>query len=162
WDVLPFMMLRSASILLATSVVLLGQSPRDEFEVASVKPSAPERFNSFSIRYDPGGRAQFLGVPLQMLLMQAYDLRAFQIVGGGDWVRNDRWDIEAKAPEAQAPLGKEKRASVLQALIADRFHLMAHQESRQLQIYSLEVSKSGPKLVASSASAPDFRFRPGS
>jgi hypothetical protein len=57
-----------------------AQTAKTEFDVASVKPSAPDKFNSFAIRNAPGGRVQLLGAPLRMILMEAYDMRTFQIL----------------------------------------------------------------------------------
>lgn len=148
-------------LLLGILAIELGQAQktRSEFDVASVKPSAPDRYNSFAIRNAPGGRVQLLGAPLRMILMEAYDMQAFQISGGPDWVRNDRWDIEAKADGTEGRLPRADRDAMLQALIADRFHLMAHQESRQMPIYTLEVNKKGPNLAEHAG--PDQEFRPG-
>ena len=150
-------------LLVAFLAVRVGQAQtaRSVFDVVSVKPSAPDRFNSFAIRTAPGGRVQLLGAPLRMILMEAYDIRAFQIVGGPDWIRNDRWDIEAKADGVEGRLSRTDRNTMLQSLIADRFHLEAHQESRRAQIYALEVSKGGPKLVEHTGTDQEFRPGPG-
>ena len=138
-----------------------AQTARSVFDVASVKPSAPNKFNSFAIRTQPGGRVQLLGAPLRMILMEAYDMRAFQIVGGPDWIRDDRWDIEAKADGVEGRLSRTDRNTMLQSLIVERFHLKAHQESRRAQIYTLEVSKRGPKLVEHTGTDQEFRPGPG-
>jgi uncharacterized protein (TIGR03435 family) len=118
-----FMTVRRPVFSSVLALVLPAQRSATEFDVASVKPSAPDRFNSFAIRNAPGGRVQLLGAPLRMILMEAYDIQAFQILGGSDWVRNDRWDIEAKADGIEGRLTRADRNTMLQALIADRFRL---------------------------------------
>jgi bla regulator protein blaR1 len=155
------MTIRYLSLLGVLVIVLRAQKPKTEFDVVSVKPSAPDRYNSFAIRNAPGGRVQLLGAPLRMILMEAYDMQAFQIIGGGDWVRNDRWDIEARAEGTEGRLTRVDRNLMLQSLIADRFHLRAHEESRQAQIYTLEANKRGPKLVEHTGPDQEFRLGPG-
>jgi uncharacterized protein (TIGR03435 family) len=90
------------------------------------------------------------------LITYAYQVRDFQISGGPDWVRSERFDIEAKEPdELREELQKlppeqrwEKDYSLVQSMLADRFKLKVRQETRELPIYALVVAKSGPKLEA--------------
>jgi len=50
-----------------------------------------------------------VGVPLRMLIMQAYDVKVFQISGGPDWIRTDRWDIMAKAEGVEGRLSRDRQ-----------------------------------------------------
>ena len=119
------------------------------FEVASVKPnkSGDQRV---MIQMPPTGRYTATNIALRMLLRQAYDVQDFQIVGGPNWLASDRFDIVAKPPDGMT--GPEQIRPMLRALLADRFKLVAHNETREMPIYSLVVARAdgklGPKLSA--------------
>jgi hypothetical protein len=70
-------------IFTAAAAVMLGQTPtpRKEFDVVSVKPSAPDEHNSFMFQSLPGGTIRLVSVPLRMMIMEAYGAKAFQISG---------------------------------------------------------------------------------
>jgi uncharacterized protein (TIGR03435 family) len=119
------------------------------FDVASVKPnkSGDQRV---MIQMPPTGRYTATNIALRMLLRQAYDVQDFQIVGGPNWLASDRFDIVAKPPDGMT--GPEQIRPMLRALLADRFKLVAHNETREMPIYSLVVARAdgklGPKLSA--------------
>jgi uncharacterized protein (TIGR03435 family) len=110
-------------IFIATLTVALAQAPavRKEFDVVSVKPSTPDEHNSFMTQRLPGGSLRLIGVPLRMMIMRAYDVKAFQISGGPDWVRADRWDVLAKAEGVVDRLTLAQERPMLQALLGDAF-----------------------------------------
>jgi uncharacterized protein (TIGR03435 family) len=87
------------------------------------------------------------GVPLRMLIMEAYDVRRFQVSGGPGCMSTERWDIEAKAEGVQGQLPIGQTLKMLRALITDRFHLELHHETKDMTIYALVVSKNGSKLT---------------
>jgi bla regulator protein BlaR1 len=151
-------------ILVAAVTGLLAQSPvaPKVFDVVSVKPSAPDEHNSFMFQNLPGGTLRLAGVPLRMLMMQAYDVKVFQISGGPDWIRTERWDILAKAEGVEGRLSRAQENPMLQALMADRFQLKVHQETREMPVYALVVDKKGSKLAANTDSKQQFRFGDGS
>jgi uncharacterized protein (TIGR03435 family) len=119
------------------------------FDVASVKPnkSGDQRV---MIQMPPTGRYTATNIALRMLLRQAYDVQDFQIVGGPNWLASDRFDIVAKPPDGMT--GPEQIRPMLRALLAERFKLVAHNETREMPIYSLVVARAdaklGPKLSA--------------
>ena len=132
------------------------QSP--SFEVASVKSAAPDGLDGpmavikgpaeeqMRFRGGPGsndpGRIDYVGVTLKMLLKRAYDVSADQIVGP-DWLDTERYDIVAKLPTGT---GREQLPLMLQELLAERFQISLHRETKTLAVYSLTVAKNGPKL----------------
>ena len=134
------------------------------FEVATIKPAAPDARGSF-IRIMPGGALQVTNMPLKMLLTFAYDVRDFQVSGGPGWVGSERYDINAKsepsagsqtAPDDPRKLTDDQRKTAgqqmrqrLQALLAERFLLAIHHETKEAPIYALVVAKNGPKLQES-------------
>jgi uncharacterized protein (TIGR03435 family) len=112
------------------------------FEAASVKPTPPEGEDQ-RIEFQPGGRFRATNITLKGLLRVAYDVKGFQISGGPKWLDSARYDVEAKAlGNPSAP----ERLVMMQALLADRFQLKLHRESRELPVYWLVVGKSGPKI----------------
>jgi uncharacterized protein (TIGR03435 family) len=97
------------------------------------------------------------------LIRDAYSVKDYQIAGGPPWVASDgdQFDIAAKAAEA-APSEAQFR-SMLQTLLADRFHLKLHRERRELPVYELVVAKGGPKFteVPAGAKPLDRQLSPG-
>jgi uncharacterized protein (TIGR03435 family) len=126
-----------------------GQSAR-EFEVASVKPhSSSEGSPHVSIARDPG-RLTYTNITVRGLIREAYGLKVY----GPDALSADRYDVIAKvSPDAS----KGQRMLMLQALLAERFQLVVHRETKELPIYTLVVGKDGPKLraVEDDGSAPE-------
>jgi len=95
----------------------------------------------------PGGRFAFSGITAKMLIMQAYDVKEFQVTGAPGWISSDRYDINAKA---ERPNVDPDQAKVLvQSLLAERFNLKFHREIKEFPIYALVVAKDGPKLKKS-------------
>src|SRR5262245_41427382 len=76
---------------------LLAQTPA--FEAASVKPNNSGTYSSSSkTSQRPRGSITDINVTLQFLILQAYDLRGFQVIGGPGWTYQTKFDVEAKAP----------------------------------------------------------------
>jgi uncharacterized protein (TIGR03435 family) len=153
-----FRMTRSAVILCAT--IALGQqaNPKLTFEVASIKPAAPQAMARLqgSVEGGPGtpapDRIQFTDMPLKVLIMRAYDVQNFQ-VSGPSWMDSQRFDIIAKVP---AGANKEAARIMLQNLLIDRFKLKLHKGRKEAAIYELVVGKGGLKLreAVQTAAAP--------
>jgi uncharacterized protein (TIGR03435 family) len=89
-----------------------------------------------------------INTTLSSLLTFAYGLHPKQIVGAPVWVDTDKFDITAQPNAPGQPNDKQWKA-MLQKLLADRFQLTFHHDKRELQVYALEVSKSGSKLTKS-------------
>jgi bla regulator protein blaR1 len=157
-SVLLFMTSRCL-IFIATLSVTLAQSPtaRKEFDIVSVKASAPDDHNSFMFQNLPGGSIRLVGVPLRMIIMQAYGVKSFQISGGPDWTRTDRWDILAKAEGVEGRLSGAQENPMLRSLMAERFQLRVHSEIKEMPVYALVVEKNGSKLVLHSDAEQQFR-----
>jgi uncharacterized protein (TIGR03435 family) len=85
---------------------------------------------------------------LAELIRIAYEVKPYQ-VQGPDWITSERFDVAAKLPEGAS---KEQVPRMLEALLAERFGLKVHRESKEQSVYVLVVGKNGPKLKES---APD-------
>ena len=139
--------MRLLRIALFGVAALAQTAPGPTFEVALVKPSPPtQRFVNSLFTY-PGGRITCEGCNLMYLLMEAFDMQPYQLTGGPHWINENRFDLEAKPPAdskssksnpsiRKLPPNPEQRL-MLQALLADRFHLKCHRESREGSVYFL-------------------------
>jgi uncharacterized protein (TIGR03435 family) len=126
------------AILVAAAA--FGQTPPPAFDVASVKPAAGR---SLDFRILPGGRLHITGLTLNVILREAYGVERYQIAGGPAWLDTDGFDIEARAEGEPA---RDQMLAMLQALLADRFRLKVHRESKEGNVYDLVVAKAGHKL----------------
>ncbi|MGO4881766.1 MAG: M56 family metallopeptidase [Bryobacteraceae bacterium] len=158
-----------AILLVTAGYGLFAQSDlHPAFEVASIKrgASAAGPVDPVSVSYKPGGRMIAMNAPLRLLIQFAYavhdsphsqPLRAAQVMGGPAWIDSEGYNIEAK-PEANTD---QKHAwFMLQTLLADRFRLTLHRETRDLPVYDLTARNSGIKLPASKE-ANCVSFQPG-
>jgi uncharacterized protein (TIGR03435 family) len=144
--------------------------PVMEYEVATIKPYKPgagEGPNMMRVGiFNPPDGFSASGANMQMLVTQAYGIQNFQIVGAPDWFTNDRFEIDAKmeasVADALAKMSQDDRTlarqKMLQALLADRFKLTIHRESKELPAHILTIGKNGSKLVE--AKPPDPQATP--
>jgi uncharacterized protein (TIGR03435 family) len=113
------------------------------FEVVSVKPNkSGDRRVMMSL--PPTGRLTATNITLRQLLQQAFDVQDFQLVGGPSWLASDRFDITAKAPEGAVTPAQIR--PMVRAMLADRFKLITHRETRDMPIYALVVARSDGKF----------------
>jgi uncharacterized protein (TIGR03435 family) len=133
-----------ASSLAPRWIAFAQQRAPLSFEVASVKPDSSGGLN-FSIRIVPGGLRGF-NAPLRGLITAAYQIPDSKLSGGPAWVDSARFDIEAKAHLDPAEPTEDQISQMLQKLLADRFQLKLHKETKDLPVYELLIAKNGPKL----------------
>ena len=144
------------SIALLFCTAAFAQDPN--FEVASVKPAgAFQPGRPVGMRGGPGtndpGQISWNFITLQDLILRAYDLKEFQI-SAPSWISSERYDVTAKIP---AGTEMAQFRIMLQNLLATRFQLKVHRETRQIEHFDLVVAKNGPRFKESppeSASAP--------
>jgi bla regulator protein blaR1 len=120
-----------------------------EFEVASIKLNTSGA-SFVMIPPSVGGRFTATNVNLRTLVAIAYDMRSFQLSGGPEWASSDRYDVTAKA---DGNPNQERIALMLQSMLAERFQLKVHRETKELPGYALTVAKNGLKLKASQDSS---------
>jgi uncharacterized protein (TIGR03435 family) len=143
-----------AGLIIFTSCGVFAQAAAESptFEVASVKPAeAPSGMGMMRVmmRGGPGspdpGQITYSNVSLKNILMNAYAVKGYQI-SGPKWLDSERFDIVAKIPKGAT---KEQFQVMLQNLLAERFKLTLHHETKELPMYALVVGKGGPKLKES-------------
>jgi uncharacterized protein (TIGR03435 family) len=137
--------------LVAIAAVVSAQSPArsDEstFEVATLKQNRSGERGS-GIRRLPGGRVTVTNMPVRALITFAYQLGQFQLTGGPTWLADDRFDITAKMegnPDWGGPgSGRPDPITLaMRKLLAERFKLKLHTESRDLDAYAVVMLKPG-------------------
>lgn len=138
----------------AVSWGVAGQeAARPSFEVASIrKHEGPlNAIDQYSVS---GPRLTLGGFNLPFLLMEAFNLRNFQLsFTAQSATLDDYWDITATAAGTGTPTRDEFR-QMLQSLLAERFKLQVHRETREMAVYALVEEKAGSKLKAGSGDAP--------
>jgi uncharacterized protein (TIGR03435 family) len=136
-------MILKVSALLAAAAGLFAQvSP--QFEVASIRPSAPMAAGSQAgVRIDKG-QFRATGLALRDYVMMAYELKSYQ-VEGPDWLPSERFDVQATIagiPEGQT-LNNKSLAAMVRPLLSERFALRAHHTQKDFPIYALVQMKDG-------------------
>jgi len=136
------------SEIFAQTKVLDTDTSIPEFEVATIKPNNAGD-NRMQFLFNNTG-ISLQGVPVQMILREAFDVGDDRILGAPGWVKSNHFDVEAKVSSEDAPkldgISIEKRRQMLLPLLAERFNLKYHHETRELPVYSLMIAKGGSKL----------------
>jgi uncharacterized protein (TIGR03435 family) len=149
------------------------------FDVISIRPNKDNAQMSgngtfrmrFGIGNPPDGYSA-TNVTLKNLIASAYGVKYNLISGGPDWIAFTGYNIEAKVvaadPASFHPLTSTQRNLMLRSLLADRFKLVVHPETKELPIYELVIAKNGPKLqetkpgdTTNGLSAGMITMRPG-
>jgi uncharacterized protein (TIGR03435 family) len=161
------------AVVFTAGTLVRAQSAKMEFEVASIRPGRPNSGGgpSGGKSKDGGGgipqgldhkrlnlRSTTLGLMVQAFRLRSCGPGGFRgcamVSGGPDWIKNDQYDLQAKLPDktpaytlAQLRDGEAPEISLmLQSLLAERFNLKYHHETRQLPVYELTQVKKSPKL----------------
>ena len=132
--------------------VVKSDGPKPQFEVATVRPNKSGESGA-SLGPRPGGRLNGTNQAARNLIRNAFNVQPYQLIGGPDWMDSDRFDIVAKAADAdldaKGMLTLPQYMLRLQSLLEDRFKMATHWETRELPVYALVVAnegKLGPKL----------------
>jgi len=130
---------------LVASFSVRAQPPT--FDVASIKPAKPGQIGTTS-NLGQGNTLNLKNYALIHLVMRAYDVPEFQVSGASGWMVSLAYDIVATADRVESEPARrfEQTRLRLQALLADRFQLQIHRETKELPIYALVVAKNGPRL----------------
>ncbi len=146
-----------------TAVAQANSARETSFEVASIRPGNPnDQHHDYMWEI---GRFETFNIRLHIIIEQAYDIDANQLVGLPSWAYSSEYTIHAepwidvtKVPWPQREALQDK---MVQSLPADRFRLKFHWSTKQLPVYDLVVAKGGPKLeqVTEADLAPHSKYR---
>ncbi len=161
------MILKSAGFIFAAGMAIAqspAARPTEQFEVASVKPSAPVPPSGGVYfgppRGGPGtpdpGLITWTYARLRDLLMTAYNVKTYQLTGP-EWFNTERYDIIARVP---AGATKEEVRAMWRKLLAERFGVVLHHESKEFQVEELVIDKGGSKLKETTTGTRLRRRRP--
>jgi uncharacterized protein (TIGR03435 family) len=135
-----------------------AQAPTEKkplaFEVASIRQYDGQRSGRKGLpRPTPGGQGYIaVNSDLMIMFMTAYRITDSQVARAPDWMfLEPRWDVQAKAAGPSTP---EQLREMFQSLLADRFKLRFHRETKEMAAYVLTVEKSGPKLKVNDGTDP--------
>jgi uncharacterized protein (TIGR03435 family) len=147
--------------LLAGAAQVRAQSPAPSaapltFDVASIKPSedinvaiGAGKMPHVGMKVD-NQSVDFGYYTLAGLITYAYKVKAYQVTGP-DWMKTAHWDIAATLPEGA---NKDQIPEMMQALLADRFKLEIHHDTKDMPVLALEVGKNGVKMAVSPPDPP--------
>ena len=120
--------------------VVKSDGPKPQFEVATVRPNKSGESGA-SLGPRPGGRLNGTNQTARNLIRNAFNAQPYQLIGGPDWMDSDRFDIVAKAADAdldaKGMLTLPQFMLRLQSLLEDRFRMVTHWETRELPVYAL-------------------------
>jgi uncharacterized protein (TIGR03435 family) len=144
------------------SPVLFAQSaqspPAPAFEVASIKPNTSGE-DRWMTQFPPGGMVTLTNITLRNIIVQAFGIELtierFTLVGGPEKLLSTRYDITAKPPDGVHP--RPQLLLMLRTLLAERFKLRTHTETRDVPIYALTVAREGrlgPEIRPSNYDCP--------
>jgi uncharacterized protein (TIGR03435 family) len=119
----------------------LAQTPT--FEVATVRVNTSRPGPAFGLMVLPGGRVFAQNISLRELIRAAYGLEDSQLEGGPPWIRSTRYDVEGRAG---GDVTVENARAMVRTLLAQRFRVTAHTETRQLPIYELVMARGDRSL----------------
>jgi len=135
--------------------VMASPSATPEFDVAAIHLHIPEPHEHNSIWSSPlDGHFKAVNESVVMLIHWAYEMPETRILGAPGWTSSTFFNIEAEADPALdqqmhnlgSDAGRKMKELMVQAMLADRFKLVTHMETREMPIYALVVTKGGPKL----------------
>jgi uncharacterized protein (TIGR03435 family) len=139
-------MLRRVLAAPALALALTAQAPlptRPSFDAASVKVNTSGDVRT-SIRILPGGHIEARNRTLALLIQSAFTLQDFQVIGGPNWLNSARFDITTRGADRQ--ITQNDLRAMLQTLLADRFKLAVHHETREFSIYALKLDRADGRL----------------
>lgn len=140
-----FAALISSSAFAQAPAPVAAGSARPSFEVATIKLTDPN-FGGILVGF-PSGRFSARGFTLKDLIGFAYDVDNRQIVEGPKWADTERYDVLGK-PEKEGTPNPDLAKLMLQSLLAERYQLRFHHDTREMPVYVMTIAKNGIKMKA--------------
>jgi uncharacterized protein (TIGR03435 family) len=132
------------AVLISSSAFAQTRAAPMAFEVATIKSTDPA-FGGILIQY-PAGTLSLRGFTLRDLIGFAYDLDNRQILGVPKLLESERYDVVGKAEKRMDRSNQNEAKLMMQTLLADRFQLKFHRETREIPVYVLSIGKGGHKM----------------
>jgi uncharacterized protein (TIGR03435 family) len=142
-----------AALLFAGSLAQTALSEQPQFETASIHPTGAMEIDGPSGCLTTIGLMRCTNVTLKRCVVGAYRVGPDLVQGGPDWINTDRFQITARSDQ---PVGDKGLMAMLQGLLADRFKLVLHRESRRRDAMILQVGQNGPRLRPADGARPSW------
>jgi uncharacterized protein (TIGR03435 family) len=150
-------MYHTTRLLIVCLLATLSPAQTVSYDVATIKyRKGPINFSA-----DPvirGRAVTGIALTVRDLLTYAYAVRYDQLSGGPSWAADDHYDILAKS-EGEGTLTLAQSRQMMQALLAERFHLQIHRETQEVPVYALVVGNNGPKLTPATETTGCYSVR---
>jgi uncharacterized protein (TIGR03435 family) len=141
-----------SGVVFGQAEIIVSGTSTPAFEAADVHVSPKVRIPSMAAGGLRGTRYLVRQATMVDLINLAYDVDNDKILGGPNWLETDRFDVSARAPSGSNP---EQAKLMLQALLAERFSLKLHKDSKELRGFVLSSGSGKPKMKpAANADAP--------
>jgi uncharacterized protein (TIGR03435 family) len=121
------------------------QTPAPAFEVVSVKRNTTESGDS-SISQRPDGGLRMVNVSVRTILGRGYPGSTMDILGLPDWASSERYDVAATPVPGRPNPSQDERRDMVRAMLADRFKLSAHYETREQPAFNLVLARTDGRL----------------
>ncbi len=158
WGIFCVLFALYLSTTVPAQLLTARDQPLPSFEVATIRPSAPDDQRGESIQVAPM-RFRIQNATVSELIQFAYDIVSDkQLLNEPRWASVEKFDVDAKIDDAEATATKKLQPSqqmnryklMLQSLLKERLSLKVHAQTEQLFLYALEAAKGGPKLTPTS------------
>ncbi len=134
-------------VLIVASALPLASQTSMRFEVASIRPSA-NRAPVADYVFLPGGQFRAVNATVEELIIAAFDIARFRVVGGPDWIRSVQYDVQTRGTGADVTM--EETRAMLRTLLEERFRLRTRIAPREVPLYLLGLARrdgrTGPGL----------------
>ena len=131
-----------------SQVTMMAKDADPDWEVVSVKARDPnDTSNSQSMSME-GRRFAIVNRPVEGLLRFAYGMHKKQIVGAPGWIATERWDVQG-VPDVPGHPSLKQTQSLVRKLLAERFGLKLHEDTKELAVYAITVAKGEEKMARS-------------
>jgi len=132
----------SWGVAVMLSVTAVAQEAKPKFEVASVRRSrSVPVLPTLSVR--PGGLVMATAQPLTRIIAFGYGVDDFRLIGGPGWIRDARFDVEAKAA---GDVPSEQTRLMMQSLLEERFKLVTRKEQREMTVYAVVLARADGRV----------------
>ena len=149
-----------ALVVAPASLCVHAQTTKPQFETAAIRPATERNVDFLSAGrwVRPGGVFSVTRVTVASLLSYAYGLKDYQIIGGPDWLRRDRYAIDARAGRE---VTEDEAKVMLQSLLEERFKLAVRTEEREMRVRTLVLANAdgrlGPYIKRMETCTPEAR-----
>jgi uncharacterized protein (TIGR03435 family) len=144
--------MRSILVFVALAVTLSAQASRPTFEVASVKKQTQRIASIPAGLFTPSPVLHWTNATIASMLLFAYNVNSYELIGGPDWIRTDLFEINARAA---SEVSEDEKRLMVQSLLEDRFKQVVRKDKQEMRISELTLARSDGRLGPNVTACPD-------